>query len=151
MKIRGVFALVVVAAGAVASAEPKPEENTGRLSYKDDEPVDHTAHADPDWVQLASPTPASHGTEFVVVGKEAGLFRRLRLEAATGTVIMRRVHVFFDDGKQKIVDVDKVMRAQRGSTEWIELGEARAIDRIVVTTEPQTKGSYAIYGSGAAP
>jgi len=149
MKIPGVFALVVIAAGTAASAEPKPEENTGRYSYKDAERVDHTGSADDGWVQLASPTPASHGTEFVVVGKEAGNFATLRLDATDGTVIMRRVRVFFDDGKQKVIDVDKVMRAKKGSTEWIVLGEPKAIDRIVVTTEPQTKGSYAIYGSSA--
>ena len=140
---------MVVAAGAVAAAGPKHEENTARYSYKDDGPVDHTARPDADWVQLATPTPASHGTEFVVVGKEAGLFTRLRLDASSGTVIMRRVRVFFDDGKQKVVDVDKVMRAQRGGTASIDLGGPKAIDQIVVTTEPQTKGSYAIYGTGA--
>ena len=48
---------------------------------------------------IATPTPASHGTEFVVVGKEQGSFGKLRVDADKGKVIVRRVRIYFDDGK----------------------------------------------------
>jgi hypothetical protein len=163
MKIPGVFALVLVTSTSLATAEPrhlpdtarmshedKQEENNGRLSYKDDAPVDKVAPTNGDWVELATPTPASHGTEFLVVGKEQGEFAHLRFDASSGTVILRRVRVYYDDGKQKVVDLDKVLRAHHGagSSASIDLGDPKSIDRIVVMTEPQTKGSYAVYGTG---
>lgn len=147
MKIPGVFVIVLFGAATVASAQPAHEDNTGRVSYKD------TAKGKPDtaqqggWVQLASPTPASHGTEFVVVGKELGQFSQLRVSPAAGKVVVRRVKIYFENGKQKIVDVDKVIDANRKNPALIDLDQPSAIDRIVITTEPQTKGTYAIYGT----
>jgi hypothetical protein len=148
MKIPAVFALVVVSAATVASAQPKQEENNERLSYKDDKPLDRAAPAehDGDWVQLATPTPARHGTEFIEVGKEQGQFAQLRLDATAGSVIVRRVHIYFEGGKQKVVDVDQVVRAH-GRVAHIDLGSPKAIERMVVTTEPQGHGSYEIFAS----
>ncbi|HEY1555611.1 MAG TPA: hypothetical protein VGF94_12325 [Kofleriaceae bacterium] len=148
MKIPAVFALVVASAATVASAQPKPEENNERLSYKDDKPLDRADPAvrDGDWVQVSTPTPARFGTEFVVVGKEQGQFAQLRFDASSGAVIVRRVHIYFDDGEQKVVDVDQVLR-KHGRTATIDLGTPKPIDRITVTTEPQTKGSYEIYAT----
>src|SRR5947207_2753224 len=147
MKIPGVFAIVLVGASSIAAAQPQPKEDTGRISYNEKKQRSQGPPRDGDWVQLATPTPANHGTEFVVVGKEAGEFGRLRISPSDGKVIVRRVKIYFDDGKQKIVDVDKVIDAGRKNVALIDLDAPKAIDRIVVTTEPQTRGSYAIYGA----
>jgi hypothetical protein len=147
MKIPGVFVIVLFGAATAASAQPTPQDNTGRVSYRDSAKHKTATVEDGGWVQLASPTPASHGTEFVVVGKELGQFSQLRVSPADGKVIVRRVKIYFDSGKQKIVDVDKSIDAHRKNAAIIDLDHAQTIDRIVITTEPQTRGSYAIYGT----
>lgn len=145
MRIPGVSAIVLVAGASLAAAQPRHEENTGRVSYKEPRPAQN-APDNSGWVQLATPTPASHGTEFIVVGKEAGKFAQVRINASTGRVAVRKVKIYFEDGKQKVVQVDKILDAHRKGAHVIELDAPRAIDRIVVTTEP-SHGSYAIYGT----
>lgn len=150
MTIRRVFAIVVLAMATTAAAEPKPEENNGRIRYGDDEGAHATKPASQTegWIVLATPTPAKHGTEFVVVGKDQGMFGKLRLDAK-GTVMLRRVKVYFDDGSQKTFALDRMLDAKRPFTE-IDLGTPKPIDRVVVTTDAQTTGEYAIYGSSSA-
>jgi len=43
--------------------------------------------------------------------------------------------------------MNKVIDAARNNPALIDLDAHKAIDRIVVTTEPYTRGSYAIYGT----
>jgi hypothetical protein len=141
MTIPSVFAIVLVAAAGAASAEPD------RISYGDTKAPDkHAPGRDNGWTQLATPTPASHGSEFIVVGKEQGRFDKLRIAADKGTVIVRRVKIYFEDGKEKVVNVDSVLGPKHKSTD-IELKAPAEIDRVVITTEPQGKGEYALYGS----
>jgi hypothetical protein len=163
MRYLAVFATVVVTAARAASAPPeqekntKQEENTERVRYGDEghpnsrNAIGGKAKSDAPgheggWVQLATPTPAKHGTEFVFVGKEQGAFDKLRVDADKGTVIVRRVRIYFDDGKQQVIDVDRALNAKHKAA-VVELKSAQAIDRIVITTEPQGNGTYALYGS----
>jgi hypothetical protein len=142
MKFSTGFAIILVGVAAVASAEPAREEVSGRVSYTEK----RAPHSDSTWLQLATPTPAKHGTEFVAVGKDAGSFAQLRIDATAGKVALRRVRVVFEDGKQKIVDVDRVLGGRHKSA-IIDLDAQKPIDRVVVTTEPYTNGQYAIYGA----
>jgi hypothetical protein len=142
MRIPSVFAIVLLAAAGTATAEPE------RVRYGDAKAPDKKPAADEaGWTQLATPTPASHGTEFMVVGKELGPFGKLRIDADKATVIVRRVKIYFDDGKTKVVQVDKAI-APKKSTE-IDLKTPGPIDHIVVTTE-SGRGEYALYGSSPA-
>ena len=152
MKSSALFTAFVLGAAATVSAQPtreaapKQEENSGRVRLDDtkpDKPADATAAA---WIELASPTPAKHGTEFVMVGKKLGAFSRIRIDAARGKTIVRTVKIYFDDAKPKIVQVDTILSDRRKSA-FIELGDAKTIDRIVVNTETHTAGEYAIFGT----
>jgi hypothetical protein len=147
MRSSTLFTVIAIGSATVASAQPKQEETSGRVRLDDDENKSTNAPRQPgDWVELASPTPAKHGTEFVIVGKEAGAFSKLRIDPAKGKTIVRKVKVFFTDGKVKVVHLDKIVSEGKGPA-LIELGDPRAIDRIVVNTEAYTSGKYAIYGS----
>jgi hypothetical protein len=151
MKPSALFALIVVGAATTAAAQPKSNEPTGRVSLSDkDAPTKRTARQPGEWVELASATPAKHGQEFVVVGKEAGLFRKLRLEVDTGKVIVLRVKVRFEDGTTRIYPIDKRLDAKRQRSTLIDLKSDKAIDQIVVKTETYTRGEYAVYGSSSA-
>ena len=150
MRLSAGFAIVLSVAASVASAQPGPVENSERIRYGDMD-KDHPRHNtgdQADWVQLATPTPASHGTEFIVVSKDIGALAQLRLDV-DGKVIVRRVKIIYVDGNQQVVNVDRLLGGkQRSAT--IALTTPQPIDRVVVTTEPQTKGSYALYGSSVA-
>jgi hypothetical protein len=150
MKYAAVFAFILAGAVATASAQPEPAEPSGRVSYTDQAaPAAKPAAAQQgSEVQLASPTPANHGTEFIVVGRDAGQFSQLRLAATSGKVIVRRVRIFFDDGTQQAVDVDSVLDSSRSKDATVNVKAATAIDHITVTTEPG-HGQYALYGTAA--
>jgi len=135
--------VVLVGAGTVASAQPRQEETSGRISYKARTP--QPPRRPSQWVQLATPTPAKHGTEFIVIGKDAGYFSQLRVGATRGTTRVRRVKVIFADGATKTLQVER--RVSGDQSAHIDLGEAKAIDRVVVTTDTGTNGQYAIYGA----
>jgi hypothetical protein len=148
MRSSALFTVIILGAATAVSAEPKQEETSGRVRLDDDQ---NNKKADAprqpgDWVELASPTPAKHGTEFVIVGKDAGAFAKLRIDPAKGRTIVRKVKVFFANGKVKTVQLDKVV-SQKSKPLFVELGDPKLIDQIVVTTETHTKGQYAIYGS----
>ena len=147
MQIPSGFAIVLVATAGVAAAQPKQEENNERVRYGDmDKPKHDAARDDGGWKQLATPTPAKHGTEFIEVGADQGTFDKLRVDADQGRVVVRRVKVFFEDGKSQVVNVDRVLDSRHRSAE-IDLKADKPIDRVVVTTEAQGGGEYALYGS----
>ncbi len=148
MRITSVFAIVVVSTAGLAAAQPRHEESTARVRYGDEgAPDPKPGEAEDGWKQLATPTPAKHGTEFIDVGKDQGIFEKLRIDADRGRVIVRRVKIYFDDGKLQTVEVDRALDVQRGKSALIELKAPAPIDRIVITTEPQGNGTYALYGS----
>ena len=145
MKFSTGFGLLALAWATAATAQPRRDENTARLSYSDkqearaDEP-----RRDGETVELASPTTTRHGKEFIVVGGSMGQFSQLRLDATKGRVEVHRVRIDFTDGKSKNVDVDKLLR--KGKSTTIELGAPKGIERLVVTTDTSPAGEYAIYG-----
>src|SRR5579859_6756802 len=98
MKTSALFTLILVGVVGTAAAQHEPAEPSGRVSYTDTATQAKPAAAQQTGeVQLADPTPANHGTEFIVVGKDAGSFSQLRLAATNGKVIVRRVRIFFAD------------------------------------------------------
>lgn len=138
--------MIVVVAASTATAEPKQEETSGRVSLKENRDKKANAPRQPgDWIEIASPTPAKHGTEFVMVGKDAGYFSKLRVDGSKGKTIVRKVKVHFVDGNSKIVQLDKTLH--KGKSTMVDLGEPKAIDRVVIVTDANTNGEYAIYGS----
>src|SRR5436190_16351710 len=157
MRSPTVIVVFLVGATAVAAAQPnrestpKTSETGARLRYGDEAPPPKPRAPAPTsgWLEIASPTPSSHGTEFIVVGAKAGRFAQLRVDATQGTTVIRRVRVYFTDGTQKVVYVDRKLSTKRNAAKStiIELGKPKPIDRVIVTTETYTKGSYAIYGS----
>jgi hypothetical protein len=96
MRFTTLFAVILVGAVGSATAEPKQEVTSGRVSLNDKARA--APRAPSDWVELASSTPARHGTEFILVDKDAGGFGKLRLDAVKGAVPIKQVRVVFADG-----------------------------------------------------
>src|SRR5438128_437727 len=99
MKFHGVFAVLVVGATSVATAQPKQQENSGRVSYSETEAASRDPKRDGEVVELATPTPANNGKEYIDVGEEAGRFSAVRLDAHDGRVIVRKIRIEYADGK----------------------------------------------------
>lgn len=151
MRSPALFTVIVVGVGSVASAEPKQNETSGRVSY-----TENADSANPDeprrpgeWVELASATPSKHGTEYVMVGREAGTFSQVRIEAVKGRTEVQVVKIVFDDGTAKRVRVEKRISTKRDRSTVIELKEPKVIDHIEVTVDSGLGGHYAVYGSSS--
>jgi len=160
--------LLLAGTASIVAAMPEREETTGRISYNinrkpDDRrrPDDRrkaddgrgrgdpggTKHAarDPGWIELASPTPASHGREFVVLGADAGRFDQLRIVASSGRPEVHTVRVDYLDGRRRVFEIDRVLDVRRGAA-YLDLRGAHEIKQIIVASDRASRGSYVLEG-----
>jgi hypothetical protein len=142
MRIPTITGLILAGSVAVVTASPDPRETTERLRYNGG--ADEAKHADGDWVEIATPTPTSHGREYIDVGAGAGTFRRIRISATTGRPIVRMVKVSYKDGTQRKVRVDAVIDKQRPA--YVDLKGAHEIERIVIEADTDSHGTYSLEG-----
>jgi hypothetical protein len=141
MKILAISGLMLAAAASVVSAAPAKEEAGERVSYRAAR-AGTSAPPVADWVEVASPTPASHGRVFITVdGDRFGLLRI----ASKGRTMLHSVRVVYSDGKQRIVRVGRSLAGKR-STAIVELSGA-PIDHIIISTNPRSWGSYTVQGA----
>ena len=168
MKTSVVFVSILVGATTLAAAEPaapkppkqesvapKPDEAGGRVSYVEPkngaDAKQEAPRATGEWIEVATPTPASHTNEFIMVGDDAGSFSQLFITPAKGTTVVRRVRVYFTDGTSKRYTVDTAINKKGRKVAIVDLKGPRRIHHMVVTTE-SGKGEYAVYGaSGSSP
>lgn len=95
-------------------------------------------------------TPLGRGfnarTERQVIPMGGNRFRRLRLEGVRGQPLVTRVVVEFGDRTSQTVDLSSSLSG--GAGEVIDLnGGTRRVNRVIVFTDPQARGTYAVYGS----
>ena len=140
MKITAISGLLLAVLASVVSAEPTKNETAARVSYNDRTKSQATTTGD--WVELASPTPCSHGRELIFVD---GRYSQLRIDAAKGRPIVRSVRVVYADGKQRVVRIDRVLGAGRPAL--VSVDGARQIEHVVVTTDPASRAQYAVHGA----
>ena len=144
MKITALSALLLAATTSFVSAAPNTAETTGRVSYTEKGERAKPAARDA-WIELASPTPASHGREYIAVDSDLGEIVRLRVDAHTGRPIVRTVRIDYADGKQRVVRIDKVLDHKHPV--YVDLGAPRRIERIVVVSEGPSKATYTVEGA----
>lgn len=144
--MRALSLLTVIAmAATTATAQPAREEAGGRVSYVVPQRRPMPA-SETHWVELASPTSVKHGTEFIIVGADAGRLSQLRVDVHAGTVNLLRLRVFAHDGTVQTVQLGRTLdRAHRSVV--IELFARTAIDQIAITTGTRTQGQYTVHGS----
>jgi hypothetical protein len=145
MRVTPLLAFLLIA--TTARAEPV-EERGERVPYSIRQR--HRPRLEHDWVRLASPTPTRFGTSYIIVGRDAGWFRTLRIEVTAGRVHLRRIRILSPDGTRNTMYVDRWLDRHRPFV-FVELGGLKRIDQLVVTTDRYPAGSYTIYGSSGAP
>ena len=144
MKILSLLTVIAMTA-MTATAQPMREEAGGRVRYV----VPQRQPSSPSevhWIELASPTSVKHGTEFIIVGADAGRLSQLRVDAYAGTVILLRLRVFTNDGAVQTVQLGRTLDRTHKSV-VIDLFAWTAIDQIAITTETRTQGKYTVHGS----
>lgn len=144
MTVHNVLACILVAATATATANPGPAGYDERVPYG----VRHERVGPREWVQLASATPTRFGTEYFILPRDTGWVRTLRIDALSGTVVVRRIDYVSRDHVARTIVVDR--RLDRfHPTAYVDLGVPRRLEQLVVTTNRRPAGTYAIYGSPA--
>jgi hypothetical protein len=144
MRVLPLLSAIAIAA-TTATAQPKREETSGRVSHVAPQrrPL---PPSDVHWIELASPTSVKHGTEYIIVGADAGRFSQLRVDAYAGTVRLLRLRVFGSDGTVQTVQVGRTLDRTHKSV-VIDLFAWKAIDQIAITTDTRMQGKYTVYGS----
>ena len=104
--------------------------------------------AKPDWVELASPTPGSNGTEYIPVARDTGKLAKLRIDA-TGVVFVVRIDITYIGGDTQTVRPEQRVDAQHPAT--VDVAKPKPIQTVVVTTDRDTHGSYSVYGRTVPP
>ena len=138
--------VLLAASTSVVSAAPAREETMGRISYNDHGKPQQAAAQEPGWIELASPTPVSHGREFVVVGADAGTFTQLRLIATSGRPEIHSVRVDYQDGSHRVFRVERTLDARRRPA-ILDLRGSHELKQIVVVADRKSSGSYVLEGN----
>lgn len=145
MRVRNILASMLVAGLAMATARADVDTRIpfgpGHERYR--------PRTDRDWVPLASATPTRYGTEYIVVGRDAGWFRTLRIEAVSGRVYVRSVQM--TSGRFTRTYQVNTYLDLRHPVVYVDLGGRWLVDQLAVTTRRYPAGAYTVHGSSGTP
>ncbi len=127
--------LLAGSAGLVSGA-PAKKETTERVSYTEEQ------RSEAGWVELASPTPAKHGREFITVDNRS--FGKLRIDGNRGRTKVKSVIVHFASGKAREFRVGRFVDPKRSLVVEVP---TEPIDHVVVVTHRYTGGLYTLHGA----
>lgn len=97
------------------------------------------------WMVLLDRYTASSNRQFIPLGAHFGRFSRLRIEGAEGQPFVHKLAIFYMNGTEQVVDIERPLAAGQGIVVNLN-GGRRALQRIVVYTEPDYQSSYSIMG-----
>lgn len=146
MDMRVHLLLVLGLLAATSPAIAQSEEDGARVPFGGDGERYRRSRNERDWIRIATPTPTKFGTEYIVIGRDAGVFRSLRIDAVSGIVVLRRISVLTHRNSWKTFYVHRRLDS-RHSSFYVDLGAATHIVQIAITTDRRVAGSYTIYGS----
>ena len=96
------------------------------------------------WAPLAQGYSARSDRQFINLG--GARYRKLRVEAVRGEPVILKIAIEFADKTNQAVEYRESLPA--GTGEVIDLnGGDRRINRIIVYTDPHSRGSYSVYGA----
>lgn len=97
------------------------------------------------WEPLARGYDSRTERQFIKPGNN-GRFRKLRIEGVRGEPVIMKIAIEFADKTGQVVEYRESLPA--GTGEVIDLnGGDRRISRIIVYTDPRSRGSYSVYGA----
>src|SRR5262245_49855567 len=147
MRITALSAMLLAGATALVSASPVDNETTERVSYTGKPRRAAPATNDDGWIEIASPTPASHGREFIEVDADTGPLVRLRIACHTGRTIVQTVRVDFQDGKSRTIRLDQVVSKDKPA--YVDLRGAPRGGRVIGAAGRAPRAEYIVRGDPA--
>lgn len=97
------------------------------------------------WTPLATGYNARTDRQFINLAGR-GAYKRLRIEGVRGEPVILKIAIEFADRTNQAVEYRESLPA--GTGEVIDLnGDVRRINRIIVYTDPNSRGSYSVYGA----
>lgn len=97
------------------------------------------------WVPLAQQYNARTDRQFINLGGN-GRYRMIRIEAVRGEPVLLKIAIEYADKTGQAVEYREALPA--GTGEVIDLnGGARRINRIIIYTDPHSRGAYSVYGT----
>jgi hypothetical protein len=97
------------------------------------------------WVPLARGYNARTERQFITLGGN-GRYHKLRIEGVRGEPVLLKIAIEFSDRTGQAVEYKESLPA--GTGEVIDLnGGERRINRIIVYTDPRSRGAYSVYGA----
>jgi hypothetical protein len=97
------------------------------------------------WTPLATGYNARSERQFINLGGR-GAYRKLRIEGVRGEPVILKIAIEYADRTNQAVEYREAL--PRGAGEVIDLnGDVRRINRIIVYTDPGSRGSYSVYGA----
>lgn len=139
--MRNLLTLLMFAAacgGAGAPTEtPRPSSETG--GYRAEQPAVDT------WQRLGTPVEIAPAQAVVEVGGTGGKIGALLIKGVAGEAEIEQIHIEYMDEQSKRVDLSK--RFLPGDAQVIELREDRAISKITVILDPDSTGTFEIFGA----
>lgn len=131
------IAAALIAMGAtVASAQPRPYDR------------DRDDYHRPEfrWTHLATRNVDGAERRDIEIGKNAGMFRVVKLEAVRGVPRVTRVEVVFGDGSRQESVVNQKMDRSNPQAILDLKGDRRHIERVVVYTDRDSYGEVMVSG-----
>jgi len=147
MRITALSAMLLAGATALVSAAPVDNETTERVSYTGKTQRAAPATNDDGWIEIASPTPASHGREYIEVDGSAGPLVRLRIAGHRGRTIVQTVRIDFQNGKSRTVRIDRVVSKDKPA--YVDLRGPQRVERVIVATERAPRAEYTVQAEPA--
>jgi hypothetical protein len=141
MRNQALSAIIVAGATSLASAAPKPEESSERVSYRERARATADRPASESRIEITDATPASHGREYISVDPDVPLMS-LQIVAAAGRPVVRAVRLDLVGGATRTIRVDRAI--DRSHPAILDLRGPLHVERIVVTSEGSPKATYAI-------
>ena len=136
---RTMLLLFVVACGGTAPAPQPTTTNSGAFHEPDRRVVR-------DWAVLSDAVTVD-GTTLVHtldLRADSPPVEQLLVKAIQGAPEIESLQIIYDDNNVEKVQLERVLNA--GDGQVIELRGRRAIRQIVIATDPDSHGSFAIYG-----
>jgi hypothetical protein len=97
------------------------------------------------WVPLARGVSARTERQLINVGGD-DRYRRLWIEAVRGEPVILRIAIVFSDRTRQVIEYRGSLPA--GTGEVIDLhGRDRRVHRIIIHTDPRSRGAYSVYGA----
>ena len=129
----------LLASTSIGSAAPVKQETADRVRYSSDS----EAPQSDGWLELADPTPASHGRTFVVLDDATSSLVRLRLAAQTGRPKIHSVRIDYADGTSRVVKIGKAIGKRPA---YVDLRGARKVHCITIVSAGSAKATYTLHG-----